>query len=152
MRQMRKILILWLLLGMAYYTLEGVWAIPKDGQASIIMLLIGGLCGVLVGGINQVPRFYRLKVVWQALIGAGIVTAVEFAAGCIINLWLGLHIWDYTKLPCNVLGQICLPFTALWVLLMPFAIWAEDAIRWALWREGKPYSPLDIYVEFITFK
>lgn len=50
-------------------------------------------------------------------VGALFVTAMEFVVGIPLNLMLGLHIWDYSSLPFNLLGQICLPFTVLWFSL-----------------------------------
>jgi uncharacterized membrane protein len=127
---MRKILLWMLMGGMAYYALEGVWHIPiNGGWANVCMLVVGGLCFVLVGGVNQHPKFYNLKMRWQALIGAVIVLVVEFFAGCVINLWLGMGVWDYTDMPLNILGQVCLPYGILWFLLMPLAIWLEDRLE-----------------------
>ena len=34
----------------------------------------------------------------QMLLGACIVTVLEFLTGCIVNLWLGWDVWDYTCL------------------------------------------------------
>ncbi len=47
---------------------------------------------------------------FKCIISGGIITAVEFAFGCIFNLWLGLNVWDYSDVPYNVLGQICPKF------------------------------------------
>lgn len=146
-----KILIIWFILGMLYFTLEGIWRIPKGGYANIIMLPIGGFCGLLVGSINQLPRFYDMKVIYQSLIGAGLVTLVEFLSGCFLNLYLNLGIWDYSNLPFNLLGQVCLLFSFIWLLIMPLCIWIEDKIRFVLFHEGYPYSLKSIYIEFITF-
>ena len=47
-------------------------------------------------------------VIWkQMLICSIIITAVEFTSGLILNVWLGLGIWDYSNMPFNILGQIC---------------------------------------------
>ena len=48
---------------------------------------------------------------------AAIITAIEFAAGCIVNLWLQMDVWDYSFLPLNLFGQVCLLYTFLWALL-----------------------------------
>ena len=53
-------------------------------------------------------------------------TAAELAAGLVLNIWLGLDIWDYSALPCNLMGQICVRFTALWCLLAGPVIVAFD--------------------------
>ena len=33
------------------------------------------------------------------ILGGGLITASELAAGCVLNLGLGLSIWDYSALP-----------------------------------------------------
>ena len=55
---------------------------------------------------------------WQkCLIGSVIITSVEFTVGVIVNIILRWNVWDYSDMPFNVLGQICLPFTVLWFFL-----------------------------------
>ena len=155
---MKKILTLWAALGVMYVAMETVFR----GYSHPSMLIVGGLCGVLVGAINQHPRFYNAPVVLQSIVGAVIVLAVEFLAGCVLNLWLGLDVWDYTGQPGNILGQVCPLFGLLWFLIMPLAIWAEDTARWFIWlyesviykRElDKPalpmYSLASVYLDFI---
>ena len=151
----------WFALGGLYLALEGIW---RGGWTHIAMLPIGGLCGLCVGAVNQIPRFYKSRMIWQAVLGALIITAIEFVSGCVVNLWLGLAVWDYTDRPLNVLGQICLPYTLLWVALTPFAIWCEDTLQWLLWAwdwlsgrkpvypEIAPYSLKSIYWELITLR
>jgi uncharacterized membrane protein len=154
---MKRVLTIWAALGAVYVAFETVCR----GYSHPSMLIVGGLCGVLVGAINQIPRFYRMPIVCQSLIGAGIVLVVEFVSGCILNLWLGLGVWDYSNQPGNVLGQICPAFGLLWFFLMPLAIWAEDTARWLIWDydyavhgkpdnqpETMPYSLKSVYWEF----
>jgi len=143
-----KILILWFCLGMIYLTIEGFWR----GWTHIVMLPIGGFCGIAIGAINQRPGFYKTKIVWQSLIGAVIVLTVELLSGLVVNVWWGWDIWDYTGQFGNVAGQICVQYGILWFFLMPFAIWAEDYLRFVFWQEGKPYGVLSIYKELFTFK
>jgi len=143
-----RILILWLCLGMIYLTIEGIWR----GWTNIVMLPIGGFCGIAIGAINQSPRFYKCKIVWQCLIGTLIVLTVEFLSGCVLNLWLGLGIWDYTGMFGNILGQVCIQYGILWFFLIPFAIWVEDYIRYVFWQEENPYTLLSIYKDLFTYK
>lgn len=116
------------------------------------MLPIGGLCGLLIGGINQYPRFSNLPVYKQALIGTAIVLIIEYFTGYVLNIKLGLNIWDYSALPLNISGQICLLYGLLWFLLMPFAVWLEDYLRWRLWNERTYYSIGNIYIRFFLLK
>ena len=152
MKKIIKVLFLWFIIGMIYFTVEGLWRIPKGGYANIIMLPIGGLCGILIGGINQIPKFYNLKIYKQSLIGTIIVLTVEYILGFILNVIFKLNIWDYSNLKFNLNGQICLTYAVLWFILMPAAIWIEDYLRFIFWKEGCKYGLISIYKEFITFK
>lgn len=152
MKRIIKLLTLWAIIGSMYFVLEGIWRIPSGGYANIVMLPIGGLCGVCIGYLNQLPRFYNMKIVYQCCISTCIVTLIEFISGCILNLGLGLNIWDYSHRPFNVLGQICLPYSVLWFLISPIAIWLEDYLRYKLWQEGSYYTLSSIYKDLITFK
>ena len=102
------------------------------------MFLVGGLCFWLIGLINEVIP-WEMPLWQQCIIGAVIVTAVEFFAGCIINIWLGWQVWDYSGLPLNILGQICLPFSVLWVFLAAVGIILDDYLRYWLFGEDKPH-------------
>ena len=141
---------LWLIPGMVYYLVEGVWRIGSNGGwANIAMMPIGGLCGVLVGMMNENPKFMKKKMVLQALYGMATVIVVEFVSGCFLNVILKLNIWDYSSLPFNVMGQICLPFAFLWFVLSPFIIWFDDFLRCKLWDEGAPYPVYKNYVRLV---
>ncbi len=92
-----------------------------------------------VGLINEVLS-WETPFVIQCLIGGAIITAVEFITGCIINLWLKWDVWDYSNLPFNILGQICLPFFFIWVFLSAPAILFDDCIRYKLGEEKPRYK------------
>lgn len=158
---MRKLLLWMLCGGMTYYAIEGVWHIPHNGGwANISMLAVGGLCFALVGAANQIPAFYNLPMRAQALIGACIALALEFASGCVLNLWLRLGLWDYSQMSFNIMGQICLTYGILWLLLMPLAIWLEDrlTLMWVIYNQHMgihirdrvwDYTLKDVYWEFL---
>lgn len=106
--------------GGVYYAIEILWR----GYSHWSMWLLGGVCFVLIGLLDEWqnhPPLWR-----QAVQGAIIVTVLEFLAGCIVNLWLGWGIWDYSDMPLNLLGQICLPFSLAWVALSVVAIKLEN--------------------------
>lgn len=152
MSRVLKVLTIWFLMGMVYFVIEGIWRIPKGGDANISMLFVGGLCGLLIGSINQIPKFYNMSVFKQSLIGTGIVLVIEYTAGYILNIKMGLDIWDYSDMFFNINGQICLEFGLLWILLMPAAIWLEDFIRFKFWNEGVGYGLKDVYMEFLGLR
>lgn len=149
-KKITRLLALWFLMGSAYYLIEIIYRLLlHKGWPHPSMILVGGLCGIAVGAINQCPRFYKTPVLVQSIIGTVIVLFVEFCSGVFLNMILGLDIWDYSGLPGNVLGQICLPFALAWFLLMPFAIWLEDTLRWGFGWNGRSYSLESIYLDLI---
>ncbi len=126
-------LVLWGIGGLLYVLCELVFR----GRSHWTMFIVGGLCFWLIGLINEVIP-WEMPIWQQCIIGAIIITAVEFAAGCVINIWLGWQVWDYSGLPFNILGQICLPFTVLWSLLAAAGIILDDYLRFLLFDEEKP--------------
>ena len=55
---------------------------------------------------------------WKKWIVAGAaITTVEFIVGAVVNLRMRLAVWDYSHMPLNLMGQISLQFSVLWVLL-----------------------------------
>lgn len=66
-------------------------------------------------------------------------TLAELAAGLVLNVWPDLGIWDYSHLPLNLWGQICVPYTLLWVPLSAVAVVWDDWLRYWLWGEERPH-------------
>ena len=79
------------------------------------------VCAGLLDERENPPPFWA-----QVIIGAAIATALELAAGVILNVWLGLGVWDYSHLPGNLWGQICPQFTLAWAALMIVSIKLEN--------------------------
>ena len=89
--------------GGTYGLIEVLWR----GYTHWSMALLGGVLFLLIGAGNRLlPEGTPLLI--RGLAGAGVITAAEFAAGCILNLGLGLAVWDYSDMPFQLLGQICL--------------------------------------------
>ena len=99
--------VLFLIGGGGYVGLELLWR----GRSHISMFLAGGVCFLLLGKLNRVRP--RLPLALRCLVGAGIITAVELAAGLLANR--DYSVWDYRQLPLNFHGQICLPYSLLWI-------------------------------------
>ena len=74
----------------------------------------------------------------QACLGACLVTVLELITGLIVNRWLGLQVWDYSGLPMNFLGQICLYYFVLWIPLSAAAVFLEDGLRRLLFGTPLP--------------
>lgn len=101
------------------------------------MAFVGGVCFVLCGLVNEFID-WKTPLPLQMLICAVIVTTVEFVAGVILNIGLGLNMWDYSNLKFNIMGQICPQFFAVWFLLALPAITLDDWLRWRIFGEEKP--------------
>lgn len=134
LKHLWRLIVLWFLLGMGYTTLELLFR----GVTYVQMLWIGGLVGVLVGLLNEHPAYYNRLMWQQCLLGTIITDVIEFTSGYLLNVVLHRNIWDYSSLPYNLCGQICLFATIAWFFLMPFAIYADDWLRYKLFDEEKP--------------
>ena len=97
--------------GAAYSLLEILWR----GYTHWTMTITGGICFTVLYILHVYAR--ALSFLTRCVIGTAAITLVEFAVGCTVNLWLGWAVWDYADVPGNVLGQICLPFSLMWLLL-----------------------------------
>lgn len=137
MRSFIKNGILFLIGGVLYWLMEIMWR----GRSHPVMIVIGGICFVMCGLINEeIP--WEMPLIEQGLIGAAMVTAVEFLSGFILNICMRMDLWDYSGLPLNILGQICLPFTCLWVAVATVAIMTDDLLRYWLFHEERPHYRL----------
>ena len=107
------------------------------GYSHWTMFILGGLSFVLVGILNE---FYtwKMPIELQMLIGGGTITLLELVMGIIVNINLCWDIWDYSDMPFNFMGQICLTFSLMWILLSGVIIVVDDYIRYLLFDEEKP--------------
>ena len=129
--------ILFLIGGGIYYLLEVLWR----GYSHWTMFILGGLCFVIMGLLNEYKFSWNDSLIKQSIISACIITVFEFITGCIVNLWLGWHVWDYSELPCNLLGQVCLYYFLLWIPLSMIGIILDDWIRYILYLIFHGYFP-----------
>lgn len=111
MKMIKKYVLFFAVGGVGYGLLELLWR----GHTHPTMILAGGICFIIFSLIAE--RLYTLPLLIKAALAAVAVTAVELVFGLIFNLGLGLGVWDYTDRPLNLLGQICAPFTLLWLAL-----------------------------------
>lgn len=133
MKKCLKLLFLFTSGGLLYIILELAWR----GWTHWSMFALGGLCFVCLGLINEVIPW--IIPLWrQVVIGACVITALEFLTGCVVNLWLGWGVWDYSQLPGNVLGQICPQFIILWLPVALAGIVLDDWLRYWLFDEERP--------------
>ena len=118
--------------GSIYVMMEILWR----GYSHWAMFFVGGLAFLCVGAINEIIP-WNMPLYQQMTIGSLVITGIEFISGCILNLWLKWNVWDYSNLPFNIKGQICLPFTILWFFLSLVAIVLDDYLLWKLKKKKK---------------
>lgn len=132
-----KYLILGSIGGAIYIVIELLYR----GYTHWSMFCVAFFAFILIGLINEFIS-WNISLWKQMLIGSGIVTVLEFISGYILNIKLGLHIWNYSNVPFNIMGQICLPFSIAWFLISLIAIIADDYLRYWLFGEEKPHYKL----------
>lgn len=133
MKRLWKTLFLFAVGATLYSAIEILWR----GHTHWTMAMLGGICFVICGGVSEYLS-WETPLLLQCLICAVLITAAELAAGMVLNVKMGLAIWDYSELPFQYQGQICLGYSCLWYLLSLAAILLDDWIRWRFFGEEKP--------------
>ncbi|MBR5453746.1 MAG: hypothetical protein IKV54_06685 [Clostridia bacterium] len=95
----------------SYGLIEILWR----GYTHWTMIVTGGFCFLSIYLVNVFLGDVNIFI--RALISALIITAAELAVGLLVNVKLGLGVWDYSSLKFNFLGQISLVYSFLWYLL-----------------------------------
>lgn len=134
MYQILKYVYLFVTGGLLYNLLEVLYR----GWTHWTMFILGGVCFICLGLINEIIP-WEMPLWQQVLIGACIITSMEFITGCIVNLWMGWGIWDYSQEPGNILGQICPQYFVLWMPVSLAGIVLDDWLRYLMFDEEEPH-------------
>ena len=134
LKQLLKQMILALIGGTIYVLIEMMWR----GYSHVSMFLLGSICFIFLGSLNE-SFSWDLGMIWQMFMGANFITVCELITGIIVNIWLKLEVWDYSGLPFNFMGQICLAYYGAWVFLSGIGIVVDDYLRHWLFDEEKPH-------------
>ncbi len=103
-------------IGAAGYTCaEIIWR----GWTHWSMTLTGGLCAL---GIHLINKKSKRNFAVRTIESTAFITAMEFSVGCLVNKLLKWQVWDYSKMPLNICGQICPQYIILWVPLAALAL------------------------------
>lgn len=121
-RRMGENTVIFLFGGILYSLLE----ILFRGYTHWTMTVTGGLCLLFI--YRHCKACPEEGMLGKCFYGMTVITSFELAVGCIVNLLLHMGVWDYSALPFNLFGQICLMFSALWFLLSIPAVWLCKAI------------------------
>lgn len=133
-------ILLWFWAGGVYFFAEVIWK-TAQGRPETISWTMFALAIILA---IPMERFgaelpWEMPLIAQADISALAVIATEFVAGLILNVALGLGIWDYSNMPGNIMGQICPQFALLWFVVSIIGIVLMDWMRYAVEGGEKPH-------------
>ena len=134
-----KFFISWFTGGVLYFAME----IMMRGYSHFSMFICGGLCFVLVGitGNEVLATFDSVVVAILGImiLGTIIISSLEFITGVIVNVILGLQVWDYSNLEYNLLGQICPMFSGIWCLISLPCVYIDSLMRKYIYGEDVKY-------------
>ena len=104
----------------------GLIEVVARGYTHWTMALTGGAVMVLINLINETRG---LSILTRCLLGATVITSLEFSVGMIVNVALDWNVWDYSHKPLNLLGQICPQFCLAWFFISIPAFLMSDYVR-----------------------
>lgn len=90
-----------------YCTLE----ILFRGWTHWSMFFVGGGCFLLMYLISGTA----LPLWSKWLVSAAMISGIEFVSGIVLNVVLGLGVWDYSSNAYNIAGQVCPLFSLIWL-------------------------------------
>lgn len=131
---MLKVIVLFFICGALYYNIELLYR----GYSHISMFLLAGMCGItLIDPINDIFSF-ELDFLKQIAISTVLCTIAEGLCGLLVNVLLGLNVWDYSNIPGTFFfGQCNIFFMSAWVFIVAAGILLCDFINY-YWFEFEP--------------
>lgn len=124
MRKLEENTVVFLFGGILYSLLE----ICFRGHTHWSMTLTGGLCFLILYRHFEANPMESMLA--KCFFGMAVITAAEFAAGCIVNIMLDWNVWDYSSQSMNLFGQICPLFSGMWfVLTIPASYLCKAFVR-----------------------
>lgn len=119
----------------SYITLEVLFR----GFSFPLMGVCGGISILVLDKIND-NISWNVDLLLQGIIGSIFISGLEFIIGTLsLTGYLPL-MWDYSTIPLNYRGIVCLPFSALWVFLSIIAIFIADAYNYYVLEQTQcPY-------------
>ena len=134
MKKLSEYLFLWALGGSIYYGFE----ILFRGFSHWSMFALGGFC--LIFFALQGKMVHWEDPLWRQILRCIIfVTSMEFITGIIVNKWLHLNVWDYSDLPFQIFGQVCLQFAVIFSGLCAVGILLSGYLLYWVYGEEKPH-------------
>lgn len=126
-----KKLILFLVGYCVYIAIE----VTYRGVSYPLMGIVSGIAMLLIDRLND-EISWDLDLILQASIFSAMITLLELCIGEFANRTHLIPVmWDYTNLPLNFDGVICLPFSIIWIGLGIVTIFVADAINYYVFED-----------------
>lgn len=126
MKTLKNNLIFFLIGAIGYGLIEIIWR----GYTHWSMLTLGGICFSFFAKISSALKNYG--ILYKAVISGLFITAAEFIYGLIFNVYLKKNIWNYSNIPFNFMGQICILYSVFWCILSIVFIPVADKLNYRL--------------------
>ena len=134
MEKLSKYIFLWAIGGCLFYSFELIFR----GFSHWTMFVLGGICFLFIYIQGKIVK-WKDSVFIQVIRCIIFVTSMEFITGIIVNKWLDLNVWDYSRLPFQLFGQICLPFMIIFSGLCVLGILISSQLAHWFYKEEKPH-------------
>ena len=120
--------------GCIYYSFEIIFR----GFSHWTMFLLGGICFLFIY-IQGKSSNWTDPLFIQIVRCVIFIISMEFMTGIIVNKWLHWNVWDYSRLPMHLFGQICVPFSLIFAGLCLIGILLGGYIDYWIYGEEKPH-------------
>ena len=94
----------------------------QQTRKGFLLLPMCPVYGLAVTAVVALPPALTASF-WGRFVWGGLTaTAVEYAVHLLYDRLLHVRFWDYSGLPGNLAGRVCVPFSAVWGLLLAAAV------------------------------
>lgn len=136
MKKIWEYILLLCFAGYTYVCLELLFR----GRSDVSMLIVASICSIPIIFLNNIFSF-EMDFLLQVIICTFSTTGIEYLAGqFFVNK--DHQIWDYSNIPFNLNGQICLRFMIIWFVIAAIMIPLFDYLQYLIFDGLRPYYRL----------
>ena len=103
------------------YLLERLYAAatrsPRQVRKGFLLLPLCPVYGLGMAGILALPSWVLARPLLLFPLSMALATAAEYVTGLFYEKAARVRFWDYSQLPLQIQGLVCLPFSLAWGLL-----------------------------------
>lgn len=121
----------------------GGFELVGRGYTHISMGILGGISLCIIHFLDTEMNNSLICLTMNAAVSAFFITSCELLTGEVLNRGMCMRIWDYSNLPLNFDGQICVLFSILWFMLSIVGILLDMLIRRKIFQETAEVDIID---------